>query len=431
MIRLVYNIIFTVLFLVAWPYFFNRMRKRGRLWRKIGERLALFERGALRTLKSLHQPIWIHAVSVGEMKMAIPLIDEIRRLRPDQDVIITTTTVTGRDIGEAIRDAHTHILYHPLDLYWCVTRAFNVFRPSMLILVDQELWPNHIWEARKREIPVWIVNARMSDRSLGRFRRFRGLLRKVLYDLELICVQTDADLPRFRSAGFPAHKLFVVGSLKFSSLSNGHRPAWVDELRRSLGWEASAPVLLAGSTHRGEEKILLECYGRLLENIRDLKLVIVPRHAERKAEVAELIEGEGFSYVRRSDPQAGVSPQVLLVDTTGELAALYGLGSVVFVGKSLAGRGGQNFIEAAALGCPVVLGPHMHNFRDLHRLFLEEEAVVQVQDPEELHATCLRLLEEPEVARAMGQRASDLCQSHSGTQKKIAAMIDKRLAASA
>jgi 3-deoxy-D-manno-octulosonic-acid transferase len=429
MVRFLYNIIFTLLFLVAWPYFFNRMRRRGRLWRKIGERLGLFERGALRTLRAMKSPIWIHAVSVGEMKMALPLIEEIRTLRPQQDVIITTTTVTGRDIGEAARNEHTHVLYHPLDLHWCVRKAFEVFRPSMLILVDQELWPNHIWEARRRNVPVWIVNARMSDRSIRRFRTFRGLLRKVLYDLELVCVQMEADVARFQSAGFPAHKLFVVGSLKFTSLTNGHRPQWVFQLREDLGWSDSSPVLFGGSTHPGEEAILLDCYGRLLKDFPDLKLVMVPRHAERSREVVALIEAAGLTYVKRSRQSEGSSPQVLLVDTTGELAALYELGTVVFVGKSLTGKGGQNFIEAAALGRPVLLGPSMRNFRDLYRLFVEQEAVETVRDSGELYTACSRYLRDPEAAREMGERARSLCQKHSGTQKTIAAMIDRRLSA--
>lgn len=427
MIRFAYNLIFTLLFLVAWPYFFNRMRRRGRLWRKIGERLGIFERGALRKLRKMDHPIWIHAVSVGEMKMALPLIEEIRQCRPEQDVIITTTTVTGRDIGEGARDDHTHVLYHPMDLIWCVRRAFDVFRPSMLVLVDQELWPNHIWEAGKRNIPVWIVNARMSDRSLSRFRRFRGLLRQVLYDLDLICVQMEADLKRFRSAGFPAHKLFVVGSLKFSASKGVQRPEWIDHLRHDLGWPDEAPVLLAGSTHPGEEKILLQCYGRLMDEFPDLKLVLVPRHAERAGEVAELIGRSGFSFVRRREGSMEMTPQVLLVDTTGELADLYHLGTVVFVGKSLAGRGGQNFIEAAERGRPVVLGARMQNFRDLHRLFQEQDAVVTVQDPEDLYQTCRHLFRNPGVATEMGERARSLCQSHAGTRKKIAAMIDRRL----
>ncbi len=427
MTRFAYNLIFTLLFLVAWPYFFNRMRRRGRLWRKIGERLGIFERGALRKLRSMKHPIWIHAVSVGEMNMALPLIDEIRQLRPEQDVIITTTTVTGRDIGEAARDEHTHILYHPMDLIWCVRRAFDVFQPSMLVLVDQELWPNHIWEARKRSIPVWIVNARMSDRSLRRFRRFRGLLRKVLYDLEMICVQMETDLARFRSAGFPAHKLFVVGSLKFSASSNGHRPEWIDQLRNDLGWTPTTPVLMAGSTHPGEEKILLDCYGRLIGDLPDLKLVLVPRHVERSGEVADLIKRAGFSYARRSNCATDGSPQVLLVDTTGELADLYQLGTVIFVGKSLTGKGGQNFIEAADRGRPVLVGPRMQNFRDLYRLFQEQDAVTTVQDAEELYQASLTYLLNPEAATEIGQRARTLCQRHAGTRKKIAAMIDRRL----
>lgn len=426
MIRLLYNVIFSLLFLLVWPYYLNRMRKRGRVWRKMAERLAVYERGTLRKLERFRHPVWFHAVSVGEMRMALPLIRELRRHRPQQDVIMTTTTVTGRDIGEVTRDDHTLVLYHPLDFGCCVRKAFAAFRPSMLILIDQELWPNHIWEARDCNVPVWMVNARMSERSAHRFTRFRGLLRSVLKHLEVVCLQMEADVERFRRAGFPAHALFVRGSLKFG-VPGPNDESLAETIRTELGW-GDAPVLLGGSTHPGEEQILTDIFLRLREDYPALRLVLVPRHAERREEVEQLLLSRGLQVRVRRAPDGPDHPDVLLVDTTGELAALYGLGTIVFVGKSLCGGGGQNFIEAAEAGRPILLGSRMGNFRDLHRLFREAQAVLTVEDADELEQEVRRLLNEPEERQRLAKNALQVCQKHSGTHAVLAEMIDRRLA---
>jgi len=428
MIRFLYNTVFTIGFLLVWPHLLYRMWKRGQVWRKIGERFSIYERGTIRKLASFQEPLWIHAVSVGEIKMAIPLINEIRKKRPHQDVVLTTTTVTGRRIGEEIRDDHTLMLYHPLDLCWCVRKAFRLIRPQMLILVDQELWPNHLWEAKASGVPVWVVNARMSDRSMKRFRTFRGLLRPLLRELNLVCLQMNEDVERYRRAGFPPHRLFVTGSLKFDVGLQPGESEMIKELREQTSWSANELILLAGSTHSGEEKILIEQFCRMKPQYPDLRLVLVPRHVERTPEIVELVENAGLSYIRRTDVvHSGSTPDVFIVNTTGELAHLYHFADINFIGKSLCGKGGQNFIEAARAGKPVLFGPEMSNFRDLLRLFKAADAILQIKDEDELETMIRELISSPAKRKKYGDAAAEVCQQHAGTKEKLSLMIAQAL----
>ncbi|NJK90625.1 MAG: glycosyltransferase [Blastochloris sp.] len=413
-------------FVVCWPWFALRMWKRGRFWPGFTERFACYSREVRSALGLLQRPVWIHAVSVGEMMLARVLVRELRRLRPEQDVVITCTTSTARVLGDReLRDAHTVVLYSPSDLLPCVRAAFKVIRPCLILLMEQELWPNQLWEAERRGVPVWIVNARLSDRSWKRFCQWRGALSSLLSRLSFVGLQSERDRERFAQAGFPVHALFAMGSMKTDVADLAKADHGVAEgFRRDMGWKGDEEVLLAGSTHGGEEEILLRVYDRLRQTRPGLKLVLVPRHAERAAEVLELARKGQRSAVLRTKPE--LEAEIVVLNTTGELRSLYELATVVFMGKTLVspkGKGGQNFLEAARVGVPIVTGPRVENFRNLVEDYLAAGALVRVADEKALEKALQELLASPEQQRLLGQKAQERFQSELGVGAEMARRV--------
>jgi 3-deoxy-D-manno-octulosonic-acid transferase len=422
--QLIYNILFIIGFLLSWPYFTWRMWRRGNISGHFWQRLGFYNHEKRKRLQKLQNPIWIHAVSVGEIMLAKVLLIEIRKLNPKQHIVLTTTTQTGRKIGETLVDDQTALLYTPTDFLYSVRRAYQQIRPKMLVLVEGEIWPNYLWCAERRNIPVCLVNARLSNRSHRRYQRFRFFVKPILEKFSWIGLQHESDLERFSQAGFPPHKLFVTGSMKFDVAETGSiQQSFVETLRKQLGWE-NATVFLAGSTHAGEEELLLSIYKKLKQKHPFLKFILAPRHAERASAVAFECEKSGLSFVRRTLlSELTFVPDILLLDTTGELRSLYSMAKVTFIGKSMRGKGGQNFIEAARFGCPVIVGPHMENFSNLVNMFLREQAIIQVQSDEQLEAQLFNLFSNPDLCKEIGGRALNLYQANLGSGVRTAKMI--------
>lgn len=351
--------------------------------------------------------IWVHGVSVGEVFVALKLIDQLRQQDPEQSFILSVTTSTGHAIACQRLSEQDVLVYFPVDLPWIMGRVLNRLNPCRLILVEGEFWPNLIRLCSKRGLPVSLVNGRMSDSSFRGYRRVRWLTRKVLAKMNPICMQGKQDRERMLVLGAPSQQTYALGSAKFDVAD----PQQVDpgpalKALRHAGIPAEARVLVGGSTWPGEEEILIEIYQDLRRDIPELALVLVPRHVERSHEVANLLEQAGLAYVRRST-LSGVQtePKTLLVDTTGELMAFYAAASVVFVGKSLCETGGQNPLEPASLGKPVVVGPHMENFPGVMEQLLHDRAVLQVFNRQGLMSALSDLLCNPEQARDLGRRA--------------------------
>jgi 3-deoxy-D-manno-octulosonic-acid transferase len=427
MFRLIYNIVFPFVFVLASPYYLWRIWKRGSVTKAFGERLGIYSDELVSRLASLKQPVWIHAVSVGEMMLASVLVRELREKQPQLDIVITTTTVTGRQVGQKLVDEHLVLMYNPADLYFTVKRAFSVINPCLLILMEQEIWPNYVWEAANREVPVWLLNARLSDRSYARFRKFKKWLRPILGKLSLVVAQDEGDVQRLANAGFPAHAIFNAGSMKFDvALLASVDGDLAERLRVALGWQNN-PVLLAGSTFAGEERIFLELFSDLKKQHPDLRLLLAPRHFERSGEVEELCREFGVSMLRQSKLKLGeevaASPEVLLSDMTGVLRSLFDLGTLNFVGKSLCGKGGQNFIEAARAGKPVIVGPNTQNFSRLAALFVRQQGLIQVKDAAELRVVVNDLLNSPVSCEKYGETAKRVFEENLGAGKKSAGMI--------
>jgi len=436
-VQVTYNVGFILFFLVTGLFFLYRLWRRGKLLPQFGQRLGFYSKDVKQKLAP-SADLWIHAVSVGEVKIARVLLLRLREMKPDVRAVISCTTPTGRDLAKKrLEDERTLIIYNPLDFLWSVVHAFKLIRPKLLLLVESEVWPNYLWCAKRRGIPVYMVNARLSDKSEERYRKLRRIVRPLLADIDLVFAQHASEVPRLTQAGFAAEAVFNLGSLKYDVAAqdaidslDAAREKKINDWWEKTGWSSDQKILLGGSTHPGEEEVLARIFAQLREAEPKLRLVLAPRHAERGIAIREMCDKLGLRAVTRSQlagtetPLAnGSTPEVLVVNSTGELGALYKRATLAFVGKSLRGHGGQNFIEAAPGGTAIIIGPNMQNFRVITNEFLSRQAVVQISDEFEL-ATCLRaLFASDEVRRDLGQSAKATFEDNLGAAKRTASVI--------
>ncbi len=363
---------------------------------------------------------WVHAVSVGESAAAVPLVEGIRQRWPELGIVVSTITPTGaRIVTERLAGAAAH-RYFPIDLPGPVRRALEAARPRFFIAIETELWPNFLRALARRRIPAMIANGRISDRSFRRYRRVRWLMRRVLADVAVFAMQTEEDARRIRALGAPPERVVVTGNLKSDLLPE---PSADDARgRERLGLGAEARLWIAGSTHRGEEAVVLDVFLRARARCPDLRLLLAPRHPERAGEVEELIRARGLTAARRSRlPQDAAAGAVVILDTVGELAELYRLAEIVFVGGSLVPVGGHNVLEPAMRGKPVLVGPHMSNFREGAELLERSGGGLVVKDGPELERELARLLEDRALVRRMGEAARD---AFAGRQGAVSATLD-------
>ena len=430
--RLFYDILFSIFFVLSSPYYFLRMYRRGN-WRKnFTQRFGEYDGGIKQSLTN-RQVIWFHAVSVGEMNVCMALIRALEPRLPNVKIVVSTTTTTG--MGELQKRLPRHIgkIYYPIDRRKFVARALGAIHPDAILLVESEIWPNFIWRARSLSIPLFLVNARLSDRSYPRYRRFGFLFRKLFESFAAVGAQNEADAAKLCKLGCRPEAVHVVGNLKFDAANfDGRRSLDVPGLLAQLGAPADAILLVAGSTHAGEEAILAEQFLRLRTHFPKLFLILVPRHFERSGEVASELAKRGIKHAYRSEITTDTrcdagSVECLLVNTTGELMNFYQHATVVFVGKSLTAKGGQNPIEPAALGKPVVFGPHMQNFADVVRIFLAQDGAVQVRNADELEKTLGELLANPARCAELGRNAQKIVRENQGAVGRTVDLIVQQL----
>ena len=375
--------------------------------------------------------VWFHAVSVGEVLLLRPVVDELRRRRPNWEVVISTTTRTGLAVARGtFPDLVT--FYAPLDFSWSTRQAVARVRPTVLALVELELWPNLVWSAKRAGARVAIVNGRLSSRSHRGYRKIRGPLGPTLRRIDAVAAQNLEYAGRFVDLGVPEDRVRVTGSVKFDGLETDRGNARTVSLRRALGLAPADLVFVAGSTMEGEEEAALAAYRKAKRRYPHLRLVLVPRHAERFDRVAAWLEAQGERVVRRSagpvarGGDAGRKSAILLVDTLGELAAVWGLADVAFVGGSLLpGRNGQNMLEPAAFGASVLIGSHTANFREVVEQLRECGGARVVADPAGLADALLDDLDDPEAAARRGQAARTLVLAQDGASGRTFAEIDR------
>lgn len=402
-----------------------RTVSRGRSFAGFGERFGFISPERLARVAG-KGPIWVHAVSVGETMAVKPLLRELKRCFPERPLVLSSVTETGRSVAVTISETDL-VVYFPFDFGFAVARALRLVSPSLVIVVETEIWPNFLRHARRMKIPSVMVNGRISDRSFPRYLRFSRFFAPILNNLSALCMQSDEDARRIIAVGAPAERVHVTRNLKYDlpvkTLSAEER----QELLRSYRLPAGALIIIAGSTHAGEEEAVADIYARLVSERPGLILVLVPRHPERAAEVGTLLEEKGIPFVRRSaldKAQEPVDGGVLLVDTIGELMKLYALSDVAFVGGSLVPVGGHNLLEPASVGAPVLFGPHMHNFREITALVLDAGAGEQVEDRARLEQSLRRLLADESARRSMGENGIRLMADQGGAAARHLEIIE-------
>ncbi|MGD0801501.1 MAG: 3-deoxy-D-manno-octulosonic acid transferase [Terracidiphilus sp.] len=423
MILFLYNLALLAALLVGAPWWLFRLATTRKYSEGLLERLGMTRS----ELSLIDRPlIWVHAVSVGEVLAVSRLVKTLDTVLPEYFVAVSTTTRTGQELARE-RFGRNRVFYCPLDLPWAVHATLKTLQPKLLILAETEFWPNLLSGCFRRKIPVAVVNARISDRSWPRYRRLRWLWSPFLEPLSRVLAQSETDATRLKAIGCQPERVTVAGNLKFDV-----RAAEEADATRLL--RALAPglrLVVAGSTLEGEEAALLEAWPRLLEADGQLAMVLAVRHPERFNAVAALLANSGIAWVRRSGWRANSGPlkpgEIILLDTIGELASVYSLASVAFVGGSLVPAGGHNPLEPAQFGVPIVVGPHYANFRAITEDLLAHQAL-RIASKEELAPALIELLKDSADARAMGERAREVFASQAGATGRCVEAIKKLLA---
>ncbi len=438
-----YNVLFAAVYAVMMPSFLLRMKRRGGYKARMGDR---FGRYPEEILKRLNPPrgdgalndscglrakpvfVWIHAVSVGEVAVAGQLMKTLREKDSSIRFVFSTTSSTGWKQAEKQITEDDVLIYNPLDFCSCVKRALDAVNPRAVILTESEIWPNFIRAVRRRSIPLFLVNARVSDRSAPRYRELKWFFGEIFSSFTKIFAQSDLDARRLIDAGAREECIDVTGSFKFDVARRNEEKereisAWIRGEEESL-----PPVLLGASTWSGEDKVMLRIYTELLKDNPELRLVIVPRHFEKADEVEENVMESGFECVRRS---RGDSPRtenaVFLGDTTGEMMGFFGCAAVAFVGKSLCEHGSQNMIEPCLCGVPTVVGPYTENFRPVMSDLLAADAILQVCDEAEMLREMKRLLKDGKARVELGNRAKSAVERRCGVVGRCADDLLSRL----
>lgn len=420
------NCAYLLLLLVMSPVFIWKSWRLGKYRHGWGEKLL----GRVSVNRATeHRPrIWLHAVSVGEVLQLRVLLEQLRQQLPHAELVVSTTTATGYDVAREKLPAD-HVCYFPLDFTWAVREALDRIQPTLIVLVELELWPNLLAAAAERQIPVAVINGRLSQRSWRGYRRIRWLLAPLLRKLALVAVQSEEYRDRFLDLGTAPDRCVVTGSIKFDGVRSNKQDPAVAQLAEFFEIRPGEKVFIAGSTQDPEEALALEVYQALRPEFPQLRLIVVPRHPERGDEIARQIITAGYRVIRRSgrgNPEilrtvsaiTETGPAVGLLDTVGELGACWGLASVAFVGGSFGNRGGQNMLEPAGYGAAVCFGPNTRNFRQIVELLLAAEAATVVSDGAALREFVRQMLTNPAMAAAQGERAQELVRAHQGATRR-------------
>ncbi len=432
----VYNAIGVVLLPLVLLYMLWRLVFRSKSLVGLSERLGVVAH-RLTPLQGTQDPIvWIHAVSVGEVAAVEPILQQIRLAEPIARIVLSTTTPTGR---EMVRSRHLDpdaLIYFPFDLPLVVARVLDAVRPDVLVLVETELWPNLLEAARRRGVRVALVNGRVSDRSYRWAKLFRPLYRWSLSNIEVMCVQSQVDADRLADLGADASRVIVTGNSKFDEAFPTVAEAEAAKFRQDFGFSQDAPVLVAGSTHEGEEDIVLEAFTRLRVKQADLQLVIAPRHPERGGRVEQLIHEHGYQAYRRTraleaggqdpltpEPENDAQVCVAVLDTIGELARVFAIATVTFMGNSLVPGGGHNILQPIAQGKAALFGPHMANFRDIAAIAIREGVGIEVAGMDDLARQTQRLLNSEGDLELVAARGRRLIDKYAGASARCAQRV--------
>jgi 3-deoxy-D-manno-octulosonic-acid transferase len=413
---LIYSFLFTLAFLVMLPFLIFRRRKYASgFLQRLGRHPEFAHDG--------REVVWLHCVSVGEANAARPLVDELLRNFPEHRVVVSTTTRTGQALAESIfQHKAESVFYFPFDWKFSVRRALGTFRPSIVLLMETEIWPRFFREVKRSGAKLIIVNGRLSEKSFKNYSIVRRFIGRVLEDLDLALMQGETDAERIVSLGLDPEKVVVTGNIKFDQNASSSENGLTEEIVGRFGFSGATPLIVAASTHSPEEKWVIDAFQRLRENGRNARLLIAPRHPERFNEVAEIISKSGFRVARRSATEtiSDRTTDVILLDSIGELRSVYPLAEVVFVGGSLIPHGGQSILEPAAAGKPIVTGPFTVNFDAAVKEFLAHDALIQLPEgeeesfPENLASVFAELLHDRKRLTELGENALTVIETNRG-----------------
>jgi 3-deoxy-D-manno-octulosonic-acid transferase len=427
-IRFLYNVGFHIFFALSAPFYFLKMWKRGNWQAGFGQRFARYDSKFKQAITN-RDIIWFHAVSVGEVNICTQLIKALEPRAPNLKIVVSSTTSTGMAELQKKLPSHISKIYYPIDVRAYVRRAFRLISPEAVVLVEAEIWPNFLWRARDLGTPVFLVNARLSEKSHRGYKKWRFIFGPIFRSFAGVGCQNETDAKRLEEIGCRKERIHVVGNLKFDAATvSEKRLLDVPRLLAQLGVLPDTPLIVAGSTHAGEEKILGEVFLKLRVRFPNLFLIVVPRHHERGRDAGRELDAAGVKFVYRNEITPSMQRQpgeldALLVNTTGELRYFYDHATAVFVGKSLTADGGQNPIEPGARAKPMVFGPNMQNFEAIAKLLVERGGALQVPDAAQLEHAFAKILSDPAGAVKIGTNAQTVVKENLGSIDRTVEMI--------
>ena len=418
----IYSLIYIIVIIILLPFeYLKRPAEIRRKWLR-----DKFGRLDASLFLKPSSPIWVHAVSVGEVMAASPLLKKLRERYPEKSIIFSTITDTGQKVARERAPEGTAVVYLPFDVPFILNNVLKRVKPDLLIVIETELWPNLIRGFNEKGIPVLLLNGRISEKSFKGYKKVSRFMKKVLSHVDFFGMQSEEYADRIRQLGVDAHRVMALGNFKFDTKPSSEIPLWTTELQ--------GPVIVAGSTFEGEEELMTDVYLKLREDFPDINLIIAPRHPERFKPVEEMLKAKKVSFVKRSGIDSLKSQKVergrlngfiVLLDTVGELSSVYGISDIAVIGKSFRGRGGQNPLEPAYWGKPIICGPHMENFPIIEEFFKEGAAIRAGE--EDLLIKLKDLLLSPEKSKVIGSKARMLYDKNAGVVEKAMEIIEKRI----
>ncbi len=417
MIYFTYNLVLTFILTIYVSYLLIRALIQKDFRTELLERMGYFH------YVSSKRTIWLHAASVGEISGSIPILKKIKEEFPANDIIITTMTRSGNETAKKSFPEAKKILFFPIDHPFFLNNVIKKIKPALLLIAETELWPNLIMSCRRLKIPIIIFNGRISKKSFPRYNLFKSFFKSLLNQNILFLMQTEEDRDRILSIGAPLERTKVMGNLKFDITPS---PSWEErriEFSKLLMIDERDLILIAGSTHSGEEEVILEIYKRLKNLFPNLILILAPRHISRIAEVEEILKKKSISWIKRTSLQTNIFERnphdVILIDTIGELMNLYSLASLAFIGGSLVPVGGHNPIEPLLFKKCVLFGPHMFNFKEISGLLIKEGGAIMVKDDKELYYQLMNLLSDETLRNQIGERGYKIIENNRGAKERI------------
>lgn len=416
------TIVYDFIYLIAAMLYLPALIFKGKHRAGFLQRFGFYSKDLKQRMQNETFPVWLHAVSVGEIKAAAPLIKQLKDDYPGIKLVISTITPTGNKVAAELASRDDIVIYFPFDLSWVVNKVFSIISPKLLLILETEIWPNAIKIASKKQVKIVIANGRISDRAFPRYKRGAFILKSRIRRIDLLCMQSAVDAKRIIELGANEKRVHVIGNIKFDQLAKTEKHDLPD-----IGLAQSERLIVAGSTHYNEEEQIIEVFKKLKNEHKDVRLLIAPRHPHRVNEIIAILETQGMSSVLISQLGKGSIPvkqeDVFILDVMGVLTDYYDLAEIVFMGGSLIKHGGQNPIEPASCGKPIVFGPHMFNFTEVVRLFLDNNAAICVKDADELHNCLNELLTSKEKRDNLGLQAKEIVKQNKGSVQRTMELL--------